>query len=361
MDPSSKVLSMDFSGSGGEAAVGIPVTWPSSGTVLVSFRMRPQTTNQNIYVLPVRGDRRIFDAVPFQRTGLLAHPSMGPTYTAGTWVDIGYEIRLDSGDYRIYADGTEVASGPFASSSLPCALPGGNYLSLHGGYVDQKWKADLDDLTVTHQATGCSEDYALVFDGPTDRATVANTTGLYPEEVTYEAHISFDAFGAGQQIVLMGEEVDWRFMYLRVFGGMLRCDFGTGSGVQTVSVSTGTLRPRAMHHIACTRTSTEQVLWVDGVEVDRTPSTNYARPTATLYIGSHPRDATGFRGAISDVRISNGARYSTAFTPQRPLMVDGATIALWNFDEGSGSTSKDTTGGGHDASLVDTGWTLSLR
>lgn len=149
-------LMLDFRGGSGEAAVGIPVAWPTSGEVHISFWMRPETTTENIYVLPVRADQRLINAVPFQHTGNLGTGGSGVPYSSGTWYHVKYELDFDASTYRVRIDGSVYDSGSFASAGLPCTLSGADYLSMHGGYVDQKFLAYLDDLTITHYPPGCS-------------------------------------------------------------------------------------------------------------------------------------------------------------------------------------------------------------
>ncbi|MGH2610391.1 MAG: hypothetical protein ACRDHF_15025, partial [Tepidiformaceae bacterium] len=52
-------------------------------------------------------------------------------------------------------------------------------------------------------------------------------------------------------------------------------------------------------------------------------------------------------GTLDEVRISNVARYSTAFTPAGAFVPDANTMALWHFDEGTGQTTADASGNGN--------------
>ena len=45
------------------------------------------------------------------------------------------------------------------------------------------------------------------------------------------------------------------------------------------------------------------------------------------------------------LRISQGARYTSDFTPSLALRADGDTLALWSMDEGSGADLGDGAGG----------------
>ena len=63
-----------------------------------------------------------------------------------------------------------------------------------------------------------------------------------------------------------------------------------------------------------------------------------------------------FHGTIDEVRISNIARYTKDFTPQRRFEPDKHTMALYHFDGGSGDVLKDSSGNGHDGKIVGAKW-----
>jgi hypothetical protein len=53
-----------------------------------------------------------------------------------------------------------------------------------------------------------------------------------------------------------------------------------------------------------------------------------------------------FNGIIDELRISNTLRYTTSFTPVlTPFTVDGSTVALYHFDEGTGQFTFDAVNG----------------
>lgn len=80
-------------------------------------------------------------------------------------------------------------------------------------------------------------------------------------------------------------------------------------------------------------------------------STAYPNSDPFLVFGAEKHDAgsayPSYSGLLDDIRISNVVRYTGAFTrPTAPHAVDGSTVALYRFDEGSGATISDATGGG---------------
>ena len=69
---------------------------PRPRSVAVSFAFRPMTRDQNVYVLAVQGDQRLFNAVPFDRFG--NHDDTATRYEIGVWYDVRYEIDLDASE-----------------------------------------------------------------------------------------------------------------------------------------------------------------------------------------------------------------------------------------------------------------------
>jgi len=119
------------------------------------------------------------------------------------------------------------------------------------------------------------------------------------------------------------------------------------------------------HHIAVTRNASNGALriFIDGTSVAHQTSTthtgdlSYRDGRSTMYpnsdpflvLGAEKHDYQGslyYFGWLDELRISSSIRYSGNFTPpSEPFTVDGNTAALYHFDEGSGNTIGDATGG----------------
>ena len=80
-----------------------------------------------------------------------------------------------------------------------------------------------------------------------------------------------------------------------------------------------------------------------------------------LYVGSNspkPKhaDTYPFHGIIDEVRISDIARYTEDFSPQKRFKPDEHTMALYHFDEGKGDLLHDSSGNGHHGKIVGAKW-----
>jgi hypothetical protein len=109
----------------------------------------------------------------------------------------------------------------------------------------------------------------------------------------------------------------------------------------------------AWHHWAMTCSAGVATSWVDGVSVGTTTCYDPGNmSTATMYLGAG-EDGGPYRltGRIAEVRVSNIARYTAAFTPQTRFVSDANTMMLLHFDEGTGTTAFDSSGNNNNGTL----------
>ena len=109
-------------------------------------------------------------------------------------------------------------------------------------------------------------------------------------------------------------------------------------------------------HVAMVRSGTDFYLFLDGILVSTDEiSGDLVDPAADLMIG-RAEDLFFFEGELDEVHISSEARYTTDFEPELTFTSDSSTIALWHFDEGTGSTVADDSGNGHDGTISGASW-----
>lgn len=64
----------------------------------------------------------------------------------------------------------------------------------------------------------------------------------------------------------------------------------------------------------------------------------------------------GYRGWIDELRISSIARYNDDFQPETRYGTDQHTLALYHFDEGTGTVLKDSSGNNHHGEIRGAKW-----
>ena len=171
-----------------------------------------------------------------------------------------------------------------------------------------------------------------------------------------------------------------RFGQNRSFGASLgsgQVCFGIigADDAQRTICGTTDIRDGAWHHVAITRQRSDGALavYVDGAQEatasaangpdgdvsypdDATPCSNccgggncnFSDPYLVLCAEKH--DAGGsfpsFSGQIDELRVSSSIRYTGTFTrPSAPFIPDASTIALYHFDESTGTAARDVMDG----------------
>lgn len=112
-------------------------------------------------------------------------------------------------------------------------------------------------------------------------------------------------------------------------------------------------------HLAAVRTENKLLMFTDGKlrEQKDLPPVRLRLAQNSFALGGRfdPED-TYFHGQITEVRLSQAARYTQDFKPEMVLANEPDTIALYHFDEGSGTILHDASGNGHDGKIVGATW-----
>lgn len=144
-----------------------------------------------------------------------------------------------------------------------------------------------------------------------------------------------------------------------------RVAFGVARGAAGATIcGTRTVLDGNWHHVAVTRQrATGQLqLFIDGTldvqmanNVNTSGDVQYNVARATTFPASDPflmlgaeKHDTGvsFRGLLDEVRVSNTLRYAGSFSrPIAAFVTDANTMALYHFDEGSGTAVGDAATG----------------
>ncbi len=116
-------------------------------------------------------------------------------------------------------------------------------------------------------------------------------------------------------------------------------------------------------HIAAVWTGSEMSLFCDGMrlldgqhDIDVQTSDIQLPASIGRDYYSQKKVARYFYGIIHKVRISQTARYTKDFTADNRFDPDAQTLALYDFDEGTGDVLKDSSGNGHDGKIIGAKW-----
>jgi hypothetical protein len=110
------------------------------------------------------------------------------------------------------------------------------------------------------------------------------------------------------------------------------------------------------HHWACTYDAGTKLrtIYRDGIQVAQNFATANYQGSGDLYIGREPT-GNHFKGLIDQVGIWGAARSSDQIRLDAIRFAPDQTdlIAYWPFDEGTGTSTADASGNGHDGTLVN--------
>lgn len=222
---------------------------------------------------------------------------------------------------------------------------------------------------------------ALEFDGVDDYVIVPDSPSLRipSTEVTVEAWIYFPSNTSGIQYVMrkwIDSDGGWlSYTLARNEAGGISGSLGNQALQQfPVWGATQNITELGIEdtwaHVAFTWkkqniTSEDGRIFVNGLSVNTTFYPNGYSAAFTIGYGNYPLylarrvDSTWsnnyFQGRIDEMRISNVSR--TTFNLASAPSVDGDTIALWHFDEGTGFTAQDSSANANNGTISGTTWT----
>ena len=197
-------------------------------------------------------------------------------------------------------------------------------------------------------SSDCGGMAAFDFNGTSHYFTVPNTADFQPTGMlSFCAWINGDSWGSGTDVdaIVRKGDANPNNFGLAISDGRveLLLDGNDGSGIRGNTVlSTG-----QWYHVAATWDGATAKLYVNGV-LDNSPGTarvgTIATDTRPLYIGGRA-GADYFDGMLRDVRI-----YNRTLTASE--LIDGASlVGHWQFAEGTGTNSADSSGMSNTASL----------
>ena len=282
-------------------------------------------------------------------------------------------VSLSSGDRSTST--TETTDGKGRTSSEGSSVP---QASLSGNQVTSA--ATKTGITAAAKQPA-PIDYALSFDGEANEVVVPTLfyDGSHP--ITIETTVTMpEEIRPGRNSWVVSA---WNFVFFTNNGA----DFGVpmaraevGEDELAVAIRGNPTAPTLMrgksYQIAAVYSGQDMALFIDGAKVPvvyvdhrGTAPRPHDGPVVIVNEWKYPikigaLSITGsnrqvFYGLIDEVRISNVARYSESYKPQKRLAPDEHTLALFHFDEGEGDRLIDSSGNKHHGQIHGATWVLA--
>jgi len=329
----------------------------------------PDTTRGEVYLADFGGDNVLNAIATNDRIGQLRLVRTGTVLTAfyfghSSWVqiysgrgligDVHFElkvwgpvqhnIQVAINEVSLTRPLTSQTVGPVASSLLP-STPAGGYALHFNGHDD----AVLDSYNLVGESGngGGTADYTIelwVNPAPYQRPFAAVMSTF--DDDPHRTHLSYGAGYVLEQDYNNTNEYVWTIGH---------GDQGQGTNSPVQHTPPFRISAGSWHHVAIVYQQSQQLVsvYVDGRR--RAQKKGFLMPflyapQQPLYLGTTQccygqHDDRHWAGTVDDLRISRTPRYSgKSFSPPRHAFVaDGATIALYSFDEGDGQyTASDT-------------------
>lgn len=211
-----------------------------------------------------------------------------------------------------------------------------------------------------------TDNLALEFDGVDDAILVPSAVASFEQgPFTIECWLRPGNMAGRRGLLTKTQGSEYGFF---VSDGVLTFSNHLGGEYRTNRVE-GMLSERNWRHLAAVYDGNATRIYLDGQLVSLVGvADTWSRTTndLPLIIGADPDGAGNpmsfFEGAIDEVRLSRGARYTgDSFEPERRLRADERTLALYTFDRAMGPYVLDTSGNGHHAARVGSPRVIDAR
>ena len=279
-----------------------------------------------------------------------------------SWWRMGEEATYDSStsQFTIPDQGSGGNTGTRSNTMLLETLVGDAPQYYGGGISDS-----MDIFDRVGDAPVFTNNFSLDFDGVDDYVQVPNSTSL---NITTALSVSawFKTTSAnGMYLLTQGSGSQVKY-YIQFYAPINRIQvrIWDGSAVPITIDNTQVFDDGQWHNIVLT---TDALTTTDGVKIyfDGTLLTNKGTlnnngiytASAGLFIGQIP-NTTRFNGNIDEVALFNSELSSsdvtTIYNSGIPNDISSLSpLSWWRFEEGSGTTAKDSGSGGNDGTLIN--------
>ena len=330
-----------FNGTTGNGWAGISITQISKWSVDL-----PQIEISNIRTSGITGSP----------SGLLAyydfHEGSGSTIS-----DVSGHAA--AGTLSDYSNGTLPIWVPGVTGDVPSVGNLGNTdTSTSSNSLGTSTSNITGSSTVTGSSTTSTTNYALQFSkANSSYVSTPSIDTTSDSDITLEFRIkTTDTNGAvigsenwgqpGSFVLMIGSGQ----LYFQAIDINNNIDWANGSAP---SADSSLVTDGAWHHVALVQTGGFTNMYIDGVQ-KFSYNMNLLQYSSVLTIGASTIWGSFSDHTIDDVRISNMARYVSDFSGSVPtsLSADNHTLALWKFDDGSGSVAVDSSTNVNNAVLI---------
>ncbi|ETR68591.1 MAG: hypothetical protein OMM_10367, partial [Candidatus Magnetoglobus multicellularis str. Araruama] len=201
---------------------------------------------------------------------------------------------------------------------------------------------------------------ALHFDGTNDYVEIPGHSRLRPSQVTLEAWIKAESWGAiSLDNTIVGTDGSTFTGYVLRCGDNGILNFALGKPNNWYGANSGQVMSlNRWHHVAATFDGTNLTVYVDGNEENSTSPSG----AGIGYVGNEDvsigeslvNSGRNFHGTIDEVRIWNYARTQTDIQNNMRKTLDGdetGLVGYWRFDQTSGTEVHDSTLNLHHGTL----------
>jgi hypothetical protein len=230
----------------------------------------------------------------------------------------------------------------------------------NGNIVHSSEEAETKNITVSGTGVESTDTFpgtALDFNGTDDYIEVPYN---YPLDLTNSLTIeAWIKAGSWKTNVWEGDIVakEGNFSgYMLCCGnnGKVNFNIRTDAWNEITTDEQDSLSLNTWYHISATYDGTTQKIYINGLLAkEKSTSGDVVANSISLMIGTSPRFLNRtFAGKIDEVRIWNVARDSVQIRENMHLTLEGTEtglVAYWQFNDGTGTTLSDVTGGNRGA------------
>jgi len=231
-------------------------------------------------------------------------------------------------------------------------------INMESARIDRAVLKDYGEVLVGGVAGIDATGYALDFDGVDDTVTVSANSVFNTDNLSVSMWVKPDTLRIQGLISKGSFASSWR-IFMSNTGGTI--EFDARSDVDNVD-SVGTLTAGSWAHVVVTynKAITTAIIYFNGSVTDTNASFANAGNDVSGAITIAPNTTNEFDGHIDDVRIYNTPLTSTEVTAlYNGGEVTRGLVARWEFSEGTGSTTDDTSLNSNTGTINGATWAIS--